>query len=101
MLQSLQGDPVVTRYRSGGYIAQYPFAVVVRTGAGDTSGRLDAMDVLGALWAVVEAGSRPDAPDGSDIVSLAIRTTPARISADEDGTEDYQATFALTYRKRG
>lgn len=101
MLQSLPGDPVITRYRSGGYVAQYPFAVVVRTGGSDTASRLNAMEVLGALWADIESGSKPEAPEGFDFVGLVIRTTPARVAVGDSGYEDYQATFALTYRKRG
>jgi hypothetical protein len=102
MLQSLAGDPYIKRYKSGGHIAAYPFAVYLRQPATDTAARLDAMKLLSDLGDSIDDESGwPAAPAGYDFMSLVLRTTPARVAVDDAGTEDYQATFELIYRKRG
>lgn len=102
MLQSLSGDPYVRRYKSGGYIAAYPFAVYLRVRKPDTSARSDAMKALGDLGRSIDTEQGwPAAPEGYEFISLALRTTPVRVAVDDAATDDYQATFNLTYRKRG
>lgn len=102
MLSTLVGDPYVRRYKSGGYIAAYPFALYLRVHGGDTASRLDAMKVLGDVASSIEGGEdRPTAPDGYEVLGMELRTPPVKIAVDESGSEDYQVTFVMTYRKRG
>lgn len=102
MLTSIPGDPYVKRYKSGGYMATYPFAVVLRLSQPDTSDRLTAMGVLGDLASSIDdRATWPSPPTGYDYDSLEVRTMPARVARGESGADDYQVTFTLTYRKRG
>lgn len=102
MLSSLTGDPYVRRYKSGGFVAPYDFAVVLRANPLDTTGRLDAMGLLGDIAASIEDRTAwPSAPAGYAYDALEMRTLPAPVARYDSGAEDYQATFTLTYRKRG
>lgn len=102
MLASLAGDPYIRRYKSGGHVTSYPFAVYLRIGRPDTGARIDAMAALGDMAASIDdRRAWPAPPGGYDFTSLVLRTTPARISEEDDGAVDYQVTFELTYRKRG
>lgn len=101
MLSALTGEPYIRRYKTGGHLASLPFAVYLRVNGGDTASRIDAMRVLGDMAESIEDRSTwPVAPSGYDSFSLALRTMPAPIATDS-GTQDYQVTFELTYRKRG
>lgn len=102
MLSTLVGEPYAKRYKSGGHLAEYPFAVYLRSNGGDTASRIDAIRVLGDLSASIDARDGwPVEPEGFNWVSLAARTLPVRVATGETGPEDYQVTFAITYRKRG
>jgi len=102
MLSTLVGEPYVKRYKSGGHIAEYPFAVHLRSNGGDTAARLQAMSVLGNVSVSIDdRGAWPAAPDGFSWISLERRTLPVRVATGEAGPEDYQITLELTYRKRG
>jgi hypothetical protein len=102
MLLSIPGEGYVKRYKSGGHVASFPFAVVRRTNNPDTQTRLDVMGQLGDIVASIESRTAwPTAPEGFDYQSLEVRTQPARVARSEAGADDYQATFTLMYRKRG
>jgi hypothetical protein len=102
MLSTLVGEPYVKRYKSGGYLAEYPFAVYLRSSGGDTASRIDAMEVLSDLSSSIDAREAwPAEPAGFNWVSLERRTLPVRVATGETGPEDYQVTFTLRYRKRG
>ena len=100
MVSSLSGDPFVKRFKSGGYIAAYPFQVILRVNGADTAARLAAMSTLSDIAASIETTSTwPVAPAGYDYMAFELRTLPAPIAADDSGVRDYQITFELTYRK--
>lgn len=102
MLSTLVGEPYVRRYKSGGYIASYPFGLWLRVNGGDTASRLDAMKVLGDVASSIEGGEdKPASPDGYEVQGVELRTPPVKVAAGESGSEDYQVTFEMTYRKRG
>lgn len=102
-LSSIPGEPYITRYKSGGYVAEYPFSVVLRINNPDTDGRIAATSALGDIAASIDEGRSawPVAPEGFMYQRLEVRTLPARAATDSSGAEDYQVTFTLTYRKRG
>lgn len=102
MVSTLAGDPYVRRYKSGGYIAAYPFQLVLRTIEPDTMARIDAIRALSDIGSSIDdRATWPVAPEGYEIVSMAVRTSPSPVRTDEAGVRDYQATYELTYRKRG
>lgn len=99
-LQTLAAEKIVRRYKDGGYIARYEFAVRVRVLGTDTAARLGAIGVLGDIASSVDAESTwPTPPDGTSWVSLEVQMVPVRVAVDADGSEDYQVSFELTYRK--
>lgn len=102
MVATMPGDPYVRRYKSGGYIASWPFGVYLRTDkAADTAARIDATRVLGDVQASIDdKASWPVAPEGYEYTGFEVTTTPARISENEDGTADYQMTLELTYYRK-
>lgn len=102
MLAALAGEPYVKRYKSGGHVAEFPFAVYLRSHGADTASRLDAHRVLSDLaHSIEDRAAWPTEPDGFAWAAFEARTLPARISSAEAGYEDWQLTLALTYRKRG
>lgn len=102
MLSTLVGEPYVKRYKSGGYLAEFPFAVYLRSNGGDTASRIDAIKVLGDVSASIDTREAwPAEPAGVNWVRLERRTLPVRVATGETGPEDYQVTFTITYRKRG
>lgn len=101
-LSSLTGDPIIKRYKSGGYVAAYPFSVMLRVNHADTQRHIDAIGVLGDIAASIEEKAGwPVAPDGFDYHTIETRTLPVLASRTDSGADDYQVTFTLTYRKRG
>ena len=102
MFSTLVGEPYVRRYKSGGAVVAFPFAVYLRASALDTAARIDAMRVLGDLAeSIDDKDSWPAAPAGFTWDALSIRTRPARVATGQVGPDDYQVTFTLTYRKEG
>ena len=102
MLSTLVGDPYVKRYKSGGYLAEYPFAVYMRANGGDTAARINAIGVLSDLGDSIDTREAwPAEPSGFNWMSLERRTPPVRVATGDTGPEDYQVTFTLKYRKRG
>lgn len=102
MLSSLTGEPYVRRYKYGGYVASYPFQIILRANAGDTASRIDAMAALSDMGRSIDDRTTwPVAPEGFDYWTLTMRTSPVPIKTDDAGTQDYQVTFVLTYRKKG
>ena len=102
MVQTLVGEPYITRYKSGGYLAAHPFALYLRIDGTDSKSRLDALRLLGDIGrSIDDEATWPAAPDGYNFIGLELRTTPARVAVSDDGIEDYQATFELKYRKKG
>jgi hypothetical protein len=102
MLSTLTGDPYLKRYKDGGYVALYPFQVILRIPGEDTQLRIDAMATLGDIaTSIDDRNTWPVAPEGYSYQTFSVRTSPVPIGVDDSGTRDYQATFELTYRKRG
>ncbi len=102
MLSTLTGEPYIKRYKDGGYVASYPFQLILRVNAGDTASRIDAMAALGDVGASIDDRTTwPVEPEGFDYWTMAMRTSPVPIRTDDAGTQDYQVTMELTYRKRG
>jgi len=100
MLSSITGDPYITRYKGGGYVAGYPFSVSLRAPGVDTAGRVAAMELLSDIAdSIADRSTWPVEPEGVTYQSFEVRTLPARVGRDDSGADDYQVTFTLTYRK--
>ncbi|MDR3053322.1 MAG: hypothetical protein LBU48_05635 [Coriobacteriales bacterium] len=96
-MQTLTGTPVERRFKSGGYIGNYRFALYLRQQAEDNASRLDAEQVLKTLAGQVE---KLPLALGASIALLGITqdTLPAKVSSDE-AYDDQQVTFTLKYKK--
>lgn len=97
-LQTLTGDPVLTRFMDGSYIGQFRFAVYLRMSADDDESRLAASALMEQVTSVV-AGGTYTLPTGFDYHRITQDTLPRLISVDE-GFYDYQVTFAVDYGKK-
>ena len=91
----------VRRYITGGYQAQYQFAILYQTIPQTANERLEADEVLNnyAAWAISSAGTDLPArmPTGCRFNRLTQNTIAALLARDETGTEVHQITFTLLY----
>jgi hypothetical protein len=96
-VQTLTGDPVTKRYKSGAYIGNYRFAVYLRQSAEDNAARLDSSKVLTDLATSID-GATVTLPASFVFWGLEQDTLPVGVTVDT-AYEDWQATFTLTYKK--
>lgn len=100
MMQPLSGVREVRRYVNGSYIGQWPFALYLNINGKDTASRLDAMSTLSKAADWLETSQMPVI--GGNITANKIEMTglPALAAQYENGAEDYQAIFRLTFYQR-
>lgn len=96
-VQTLTGNPIVSRYKNGGYVGQYRFAVYLRQSASDTASRLDAVQTLTDLAVEID-NAEPTLPESFDFWGIKQDTLPVRVDVDAS-YDDWQATFTLQYKK--
>lgn len=99
MVQPLSGTVVQREYINRSFLGSWPFAVYVRANAGDNADRVDAFGMLMALWEWMRAGPLPDIGERKTPMKIEMTSLPSLMMRYEDGSEDYQAVFALTYRE--
>lgn len=91
----------VKRYITGGYQAQYQFAILYQTIPQTANERLVADEVLNnyAAWAIANAKTDLPArmPSGCVFNRLTQNTIAALLGRDETGTEVHQILFTLLY----
>lgn len=104
MLQQLAGATKVRQNIVGGYTAQFPFALYVRVQGVDTASRIAATGVLNNIGRELErrslAGELPPLAAGREVTKIELQSFPSMISANEDGSEDYQAVYMLEYTQK-
>jgi hypothetical protein len=96
-VQTLTGNPVEKRYKSGGYIGNYRFAVYLRQTAEDNASRLDGSKVMSDLAATID-GSTVDLPAPFEFRELEQDTLAVKVAVDE-AYDDWQATFTMRFKK--
>lgn len=96
-VQPLTGEPVAKRYKDGGYVGNYRFALYLRQAAEDNAARLDAAKALAGLAKAVEDGPVV-LPEGFSLWGMRQDTLPVRVAADA-AYDDWQTTFTLTFKK--
>lgn len=97
-LRQLSGTVVEKRFVDGRFIGRWPFALVVRVDAEDTQRRLGAVEEIAALGGWLRENF-PVLGEGRMCLEVEMTGLPAQAAAYEDGTEDYQAVFALVYKE--
>lgn len=91
----------VRRYITGGYQAQYQFAILYQTIPQTANERLQADETLNnyAAWATVMAGADLPSrmPEGCRYNRLTQNTNAALLGRDATGSEVHQVQFTLLY----
>ena len=91
----------VRRYITGGYQAQYQFAILYQTIPQTANERLEADEILHnyAAWAIAHAKADLPSlmPQGCVFNRLTQNTIAALLGRDETGTEVHQIQFTLLY----
>lgn len=100
MFQPLSGTKVLKRYVDGSFIGSWPFAICLRVNQTDTSVKLSAYDTLEKVSNWLTCGVLPELSGEKIPLEIEQTSTPSQIAVYEDGTEDYQALFALEYKQR-
>lgn len=95
-----KGELVIEQHIDGGCEMQYPFALLFRSLATDTAGKLAAQQLIDTIaqW-LVQPENLP-AVDGCSVQKITRADPCTLISEDETGA-DYQGSFALEYYKEG
>lgn len=101
MVQQLSGTMVERSFVDGGFIGNWPFAVVVRVDGTDTRARLEAVGMLGALARWLAGVEMVELGEGREWMGATMTGLPAQVAAYADGMEDYQAGFLVRYRGKG
>lgn len=99
MIQPLAGTKKIKEYVNGSFVGQWSFAVYVRTSNADTRRKLDARKTLHSLdkWL---SENLPSLSNGNTAVKIEMTATPAIAARYENGIDDYQAIFALTFNHK-
>ncbi len=104
MLQQLSGAAKIRQNIVGGYAAQFPFALYARVQGDDTASRISATGLLNNIGRELErrslAGELPKLAAGREVTKIELQSFPSMISANEDGSEDYQAVYMLEYTQK-
>ena len=88
---------VLRRYVNGSFVGVWSFAVYFRLNKADTAGKLDVLDLFDNLKAYFKS-TLPTLSEGATASKIEQLSTPYLSAADDDGTEDYQATYRLEYK---
>lgn len=94
-LVTVQAAHTISRYITGGYLAQYQFSIVYRLFAQNNDERLQADEVLDAVGAWLEKQQLQI--DYMSQMTLRRDTRSAMSARYENGAEDHEINFTLTY----
>lgn len=93
----VQSTYIVERFIDGSYIAEYQFKVIYRAKPVSPNARLKMDEMLDRLgdWASVH---KPYIGDGLEVQKIEQTTMAALFARMEDGWEDHQIFFRMTYK---
>lgn len=101
MMQQLAGKPKEKSFVNGTKIVSWPFAVFVRVHAGSMNGKISAIGILNDLDEWLSESELPDLGDGREAQKFEMTSLPCLAGSYDNGTQDYQAVFSLTYKQEG
>ena len=95
-LETVQAAYKTKRYITGGYQAQYQFAILYRTVPSNADQRLEADEILNdyAVWA---EANEPTLPEPCRFVRLMRNTNAALLERQPNGAETHTIQFTLLY----
>lgn len=107
MFQPLSGTKKTKPYVNGSYYGSFPFAVYVRAANLDTKHKLDARKILNSLdeWFSEKNEKKefinlPKLSGGNTAIKIEMTSTPSIAARYDNGTDDYQAIFSLSYKHK-
>ncbi len=107
MFQPLSGVKKSKQYVNGSYNGEFPFAVYVRAVSSDTKTKIDARRILTSLdeWMSEKNEKKqyvnlPVLSGGNTAIKIEMTSTPSIAAEYDNGTNDYQAIFTLTYKHK-
>lgn len=107
MFQPLSGTKKSRAYVNGSYNGEFPFAVYVRASNLDTKHKLDARKILNSLdeWLSKKNDKKefinlPKLSGGNTAIKIEMTSTPSIAARYDNGTDDYQAIFSLSYKHK-
>lgn len=107
MFQPLSGTKKTKPYVNGSYYGSFPFAVYVRAANLDTKHKLDARKILNSLdeWFSKKNEKKefinlPKLSGGNTAIKIEMTSTPSIAARYDNGTDDYQAIFSLSYKHK-
>lgn len=107
MFQPLSGTKKGRMYINGSYNGEFSFAIYVRAVNLDTKHKLDARKTLNSLdeWFsekndMKEFINLPVLSGGNTAVKIEMTSTPSIAARYDNGTDDYQAIFSLSYKHK-
>jgi hypothetical protein len=107
MFQPLTDAKKTRGYVNGSYLGAWSFAVYVRTTNADTKGRLDARKILHSIdeWFLAKNDdgqyiNLPALTQGNTAEKIEMTSTPAIAARYDNGVDDYQAVYTLTFKHK-
>lgn len=105
MIQPLSGTEITRKYVNNSYMGSWSFAVYVRVVNVDTASKIDARNILRNLekWFNKRNEDKsfanlPKLSNGNTAIKIDMTSTPALAARYDNGTDDYQAIFNLTFK---
>ena len=98
-LQPLSGTVVTRKYITGSFIGNWPFAVYARIQQPSTANRANAMKYLDDLGIWLESQTAPSIGLNREALKIELSSLPSVAAINEDGSEDYQAVYAMEYKQ--
>ena len=95
-METVQAAYKTKRYITGGYQAQYQFAILYQTVATTANERLEADEILNNYAAWAEA-TPPELPENCQFIRVNRNTNAALLGRDANGSEVHQILFTLLY----
>lgn len=104
MLQQLSGTKKIKEDLIGGYTAQFPFALYVKTFGTSESDKVDATGTLLNIGDYFDEqtlqGSFLELGENRQALKIELKSFPSMVEKSEDNIEIYQAVFMLEYKQR-
>ena len=101
MMQQLAGKPQEKKFINGTMIVSWPFAIFVRIQANAHHGKISAISLLNELDEWLTDAELPDLGEEREAQKFEMTALPCLAGTYDNGTQDYQAIFSLTYKQEG
>ena len=101
MMQQLAGKTQEKKFVNGTKIVSWPFAIFVRVQANANNSKISAISLLNELDEWLADTELPELGDDREAQKFEMTALPSLAGTYDNGTQDYQAVFSLTYKEKG